>query len=153
MPFNPCADRTPINSQFHPDDDNALSVLTYAVEDVNVHPIVLVGHTKCGGVAAAAELAKEPAPPAPPASPLPRWLGPLTDLVRAQPPCTSVAELEEENVRAGVRALAASAVVKCAWADVDDARNSLQVHGWLYELETGRLRNLCVSVGKDGPLP
>ena len=75
VPFDPCANLTPINSQFHPDDDNALSVLTYAVEDVNVHHIVLVGHTKCGGVAAAVDL--DPSQAAPIRGPRLWWCGPL----------------------------------------------------------------------------
>ena len=147
VPFDPCANRTPINSQFHPDDDNALSVLTYAVEDVNVHHIVLVGHTKCGGVAAAVDLAKEPPPPAPPASPLLRWLGPLTELARAHPGADLTA-LAEENVKMGVANLVKSEVIQGAWAK----GKGVEVHGWVYELETGRLRDLGVSVGKDGAL-
>ena len=111
-----------------------------------------VGHTNCGGAAACAKLAQEPPPSSPssaePESPLLRWLGPLTDIARALPPGADLTALAEENVRAGVRNLAASAVVKGAWA----AGRPVEVHGWLYELETGRLRDLGVSVGKDGAL-
>ena len=128
-------------------------MLTYAVEHVGVQHVVLVGHTNCGGAAACAKLAQEPPTTSSPSSaesesPLLRWLGPLTDIARALPPGADLTALAEENVRAGVRNLAASAVVKGAWA----AGRPVEVHGWLYELETGRLRDLGVSVGKDGAL-
>lgn len=28
----------------------------------------------------------------------------------------------------------------------------VQVHGWIYTLDTGRLRDLRISVGPDGPI-
>ncbi|KAI0350515.1 carbonic anhydrase [Trametes cingulata] len=146
-----------IANQFHPDDDSALSVLTYAVAHVGVTHVILVGHTNCGGAQACAAAARSPPSGAPPADPLSRWLAPLTDIARALAEegdgaggeggaGVDLTALVEANVRAGVANIAATEVMRAAWAKGRD----VQVHGWVYELETGRLRDLGVSVGKTG---
>ncbi|KAI8996231.1 carbonic anhydrase [Trametes punicea] len=134
-----------IANQFHPDDDSALSVLTYAVAHVGVQHVILVGHTNCGGAQAchAAAHAPMPAAPSAPKDALGRWLAPLTELAREYDDLTA---LVEANVRAQVANIAATDVVRAAW----DQGKDVQVHGWVYELETGRLRDLGVSVGKTG---
>jgi carbonic anhydrase len=78
------------------------------------------------------------------------WLRPLAELA-----ATHRQELEaldsfearwrrlcEINVAAGVRALSASAVVVEAWKRGQD----LTVHGWVYDLADGLLRDLDVTV-------
>ncbi|KAH9915939.1 carbonic anhydrase [Epithele typhae] len=134
-----------IANQFHPDDDSALSVLTYAIEHVGVQHVVLVGHTNCGGAAACAQMAA--APPAATDSPLMRWLAPLVALARANPDA-DLTTLVEENVRAQVAKLAECPIVVNAWAKGKD----VQVHGWVYELEAGRLRDVGCSFGKEGQM-
>ena len=52
------------------------------------------------------------------------------------------AELVEANVRAAVATIAATEVMKSAWAHGKD----VQVHGWVYEIEKGRLKDLRVTV-------
>ncbi|KAI0743113.1 carbonic anhydrase [Daedaleopsis nitida] len=132
-----------IANQFHPTDDSALSVLTYAVEHVGVQHVILVGHTNCGGAAACAKAAQAPSA-APPASPLERWLAPLTELAKNTE--GDLTALVEANVRVQVDNLVQSDVIRGAWAKGKD----VQVHGWVYELETGKLRDLGLSVGKQG---
>ncbi|KAH9851190.1 carbonic anhydrase [Lenzites betulinus] len=136
-----------IANQFHPSDDSALAVLTYAVVHVGVQHVIIVGHTNCGGAAAchaAAQANPAPAEDAPPpADPLGRWLAPLTELAREHEDLTA---LVEANVRAQVEHIAESDVMKGVWAQGKE----VQVHGWVYELETGLLRDLGVSVGKTG---
>ena len=129
-----------------------LSVLTYAVEHVGVEHVVIVGHTNCGGAAACRDAASAAASADhehghghAADSPLKRWLGPLTDLARALPE-VDLTVLAEENVKMGVNNLAACDIIKRAWA----AGKDVKVHGWLYELESGRLRDLNVSVDKRG---
>jgi hypothetical protein len=39
-------------SQFHPDDNSVLAVVTYAVHALGVEHVVIAGHTHCGGAAA-----------------------------------------------------------------------------------------------------
>ncbi|KAI0325955.1 carbonic anhydrase [Cubamyces sp. BRFM 1775] len=131
-----------IANQFHPEDDSALAVLTYAVEHAGVSHVILVGHTNCGGAQTCHKIAHDPAAQAP-GGPLGRWLGPLTELARAH---DDVTDLVEANVRAQVENIAKTEVVRAQWAKGND----VQVHGWVYELETGRLRDLGVSVGKAG---
>lgn len=122
-------------------------MLTYAVVHVNVQHVIIVGHTNCGGAAAchaAAQATPAPAEDAPPpADPLGRWLAPLTELAREHEDLTA---LVEANVRAQVEHIAESDVMKGVWAQGKE----VQVHGWVYELETGLLRDLGVSVGKTG---
>ncbi|OBZ74408.1 Carbonic anhydrase 2 [Grifola frondosa] len=128
-----------IANQFHPSDDSALAVLTYAVDHVGVSHVIVVGHTNCGGAAACHAAANDPAAAAPD-GPLGRWLGPLTDLAKGR----DLTELVEANVRAQVANLANAETLKSAWERGKD----VQVHGWVYEIETGRLRDLGISVGR-----
>ena len=74
-------------------------------------------------------------------------LGPLVEIARANPDA-DLTTLAEENVKAQVANLVGSEVIREAWA----GGKEVQVHGWVYELETGRLRDLGVSVGKGGAL-
>ncbi|TFK79859.1 hypothetical protein K466DRAFT_605813, partial [Polyporus arcularius HHB13444] len=53
--------------------------------------------------------------------------------------------LVEANVRVQVENIALSDVMQRAWAKGRD----VQVHGWVYELESGRLRDLGITVGKQ----
>lgn len=48
-------------------------------------------------------------------------------------------------MRAQIENIVQTDVVKAAWAEGRD----VQVHGWMYELETGRMRDLGISVGKE----
>ncbi|OCH91078.1 carbonic anhydrase [Obba rivulosa] len=134
-----------IANQIHPDDDSALAVLTYAVEHLGVTHVVIVGHTQCGGAAACHAAAQSPPSPSAPDTPLGRWLAPLTDLAREGK--MGPEELVEANVRAQVRNVVETAVMQGAWEKGRD----VWVHGWVYEIEKGELRDLGVSVGRgDG---
>ncbi|RPD70228.1 carbonic anhydrase [Lentinus tigrinus ALCF2SS1-7] len=136
-----------IANQFHPTDDSALSVLSYAVEHVGVTHVLLVGHTNCGGAAACAAAAQSSpsSPSTPPKSPLERWLAPLTELARGLLGEGDMSGLVEANVRMQVANIAGSEVMQRVWA----AGKDVQVHGWVYDLESGRLRDLGVTVGKQ----
>ncbi|PPQ71994.1 hypothetical protein CVT24_008264 [Panaeolus cyanescens] len=147
-----------IANQFHVDDVNALAVLKYAVEDLKVDNIVVVGHTECGGakacLAAASVAGFNPTRPIatipnqPVESALNVWLAPLTrlaaffKLTTANPKALNT--LIDENVKAQVDALARTATVLNVWGD---ARRDFWIHGWVYDLSTGRLRDLNVSKG------
>ncbi|KAI0648009.1 carbonic anhydrase [Trametes meyenii] len=134
-----------IANQFHPYDDNALSVLTYALsKSVGVTHVIVVGHTKCGGVDACYRAVHDPCS-APLGGVLGRWLAPLVDLVREHP-CLSQSEFEEENVRAQVANIAETKAMKEVWAE-----RRVQVHGWMYDLSTGLLRDLDVC-REGGPV-
>ena len=117
-------------------------MLTYAVEHVKVEHVILVGHTNCGGAAACAKAAAAPSA-APPSSPLERWLAPLVEIAKNTE--GDLTALVEANVRAQVANLVKSAVIQGAWAGGRD----VQVHGWIYELETGKLRDLGITASKQ----
>ncbi|TDL27041.1 carbonic anhydrase [Rickenella mellea] len=139
-----------IANQFHLNDDSALSVLTYAVEQLGVEHVIVVGHTQCGGAAGAyAAACSNPEPsPTPPATPLERWLAPLISLARdlrlsTAPRDQALAVLVDESVKTQVANVCKSDVIERAWA----GGKNVYVHGWVYELESGRLRDLDVSKG------
>lgn len=59
----------------------------------------------------------------------------------------------EENVRKQVANIVQSEVIQHAWkASRSNApgRKAVYVHGWVYTLETGRLRDMGVSEGPEG---
>jgi len=108
--------------------------------------VLIVGHTKCGGAEASLKAAKGEQPL--PHGPLGRWLMPLTDLARSLnlqnvPDPEALIRVIEASVRAQVAHVAASEPVRAAWA----ARKRLWVHGFVYELENGKLRDLNVTRG------
>jgi carbonic anhydrase len=128
-----------------PDDTNCLSVVQYAVDVLQVRHIIVVGHYGCGGVLAAL---------GPPLDlPLEGWLQHVravrrvhddelkslpTDDARARRLC-------ELNVETGVRALARVPTVSDAWA----RGQNLTLHGWVYDLHDGLLRDRGVSVNRE----
>lgn len=143
-----------IANQFHPDDDSALSVLTYAVHELGVQHVVVVGHTHCGGAkacySAACAGAAAPGSSSAPATPLERWLAPLTALAASlrlstAPPEYALPLLVEENVKAQVANVVKAAPLLDAWR----AQKRVWVHGWVYEVEKGTLKDLGVSKGPD----
>lgn len=140
-----------IANQFHPDDVSALSVLQYAVEEVGVEHIIIAGHTGCGGAAACYEGACGRLP-VDPKSTLASWLTPLVELAKeldvdqAESKDVALSYLIEENVRRQVANVAASDVMQGTWKD----GKNVTVHGWIYTLDTGLIRDLGVSQGLAG---
>lgn len=128
------------DSQFPASDDNGLAVLTYAVHHLGVSHVVVTGHTQCGGAAACHAAANSATPADPPSTQLDRWLAPMIALAKELG--GTPADLVEANVRAAVANIAATEVMKSAWASGKD----VQVHGWVYEIEKGSLKDLRVTV-------
>ncbi|KAF7304956.1 Glycoside hydrolase family 16 protein [Mycena kentingensis (nom. inval.)] len=146
------------SSQFHPKDSNVLSVLTYAVDHLGVEHVVIVGHSECGGAAAcfgaahssafsetATDLVIDPSLPAD--APLNQWLTPLTKLV-ASLKLSSVSKAEalpvivEENVKKQVENLSKASTIVNAWAHKSKQGKDVWIHGWVYDLAQGQLRDL-----------
>ena len=124
-------------------DLNCLSVLQYAVDVLNVEHIIVCGHYGCGGVQAAeANLSIGLAD---------NWLRHVQDVrERHRPfldacpgPAQRVDRLCELNVIEQVRNVAQTTVVRDAWRR--DRR--LSVHGWVYALRDGLLRDLGSTIG------
>ena len=145
MPLSPLVYSRP-RSQVHTHDENVLSVLTYAVAHLGVEHVVVVGHPNSGGVAASLAASSKPTTSAP-SSPLERWLEPLTTLAKTMDHPSS-AQLVEANVRAQVQHVLESEVITAAWSKDPAVRGEAKlvgVHGWVYELESGRVRAVGFS--------
>ncbi|KAF9527012.1 carbonic anhydrase [Crepidotus variabilis] len=150
-----------IANQFHPDDKNILSVLRYAVDHLGVEHVVIVGHSRCGGAQACLNAALAPnfvpgnLPIAtiedyPAEEDINRWLEPLTELTASlELGSISDAALQtivEENVKLQVKNLSQSEVIQRAFENGTTALGKkVQIHGWVYDLATGRLKDLHVS--------
>ena len=129
-----------------PDDANCVSVFQYAVDVLKVKHIMITGHYGCGGVLAA--LRKDPLP-----QPLETWIGHVrrvcdahsAELASHRDEATRWHRLCELNVLAQVRAVADLPLIKAAW----DRGQVLDVHGWVYDLHDGLLKDLGVTVGNS----
>jgi len=156
-----------IANQFHLDDDSALSVLTYAVNVLGVEHVVIAGHTHCGGAAACLQAAQaqtksSDASQAPVSeTPLGRWLAPLTKLVTtldlaSTPEQDHLDAVVVANVKQQVENVCESDVIKAAWAAYaasekgKDEKKQVWVHGWVYDVASGRIQDLGVSHGPAG---
>ncbi|MXN74703.1 carbonic anhydrase [Burkholderia sp. 4701] len=125
-----------IANLFQPDDDNGASVLEYAVRVLEVDHVIVCGHYGCGGVRASL---------LPPPADLPhvaRRIAPLCALARRHRDAlaglddTAAADrLAELNVLEQVRQLRASPIVR-------DRERPPLVHGWIFSLADGRLKEL-----------
>ncbi|KAF7323194.1 Carbonic anhydrase [Mycena chlorophos] len=149
--------------QIHSDDASVAAVLTYAVDFVGVEHVIIVGHTECGGAAACFAGAHASTftdsdtnivvvPGLPADAPLNKWLTPLTKLTAALklssvPAAEALPVIVEENVKRQVENLAKSPTITSAWANKSKAGKQVWIHGWVYDLKKGELRDLGISRG------
>lgn len=123
-------------------DFNLLSVLQFAVEVLQVKHVIVCGHYGCGGVKAAYNDAH--------LGLIDNWLRPIQnvaanhrELLAAEPDETAaVNKLCELNVVDQVANVCRTTVVADAWRGGQD----LSVHGFIYGLEDGRLRDMGLGV-------
>lgn len=123
-------------------DINCLSVIEYAVRVLGVKHIIVCGHYGCGGVAAA--LGDQPI------GLIDNWLRHIRDvrqkhaeqLERLPDDSARVDRLCELNVIEQVKNVCHTSIVQQAWRD----SQSLCVHGWIYGLSDGLLRDLSVCI-------
>lgn len=123
-------------------DLNCLSVIQYAVDVLKVKHIVVCGHYGCGGIKASMEKAEHGL--------IDNWLRHIKDVSRFNAEELEGLEGEaktdrlcELNIIEQVRNVCNTTIVKRAWK----AGAELSVHGWIYSIEDGILRDLdtCVS--------
>ncbi|BBU57182.1 carbonic anhydrase [Mameliella alba] len=127
----------------HSSDMNMLSALEFAVEALKVREIIVCGHYGCGGIRAATEDI--------PHGLADHWLEPIRRLARqARAELDVLTDMEERrdrlaelNVIEGVARVAETPIMRRAWADGQPVR----LHGLIYGLRDGLLRNLECSVG------
>ena len=127
-------------------DLNCLSVIQFAVEVLKVKHIIICGHYGCGGVKAAMESHEHGL--------IDNWLHHIRDVSRFNyeklvglPPDSKFDLLCELNVIEQVRNVCNTTIVKNAWKKGYD----LSVHGWVYSIENGILKDLdaCISSNKE----
>lgn len=119
-------------------DLNCLSVIQFAVDVLKVEHIIVCGHYGCGGVRAVLEKRGHGL--------VDNWLRHLADVRTANQKALSAVKtlsaranaLCEMNVIEQVRHVCEATVVKNAW----DQRKPLTIHGWVYGLKDGLLRDL-----------
>ncbi len=127
----------------HSSDLNLLSALEFAVEALKVREIIVCGHYGCGGVKAATEDL--------PHGLADHWLEPIRRLARSYAVDLAQCETDEArrdklaelNVVEGVRRVSETPILQKAWKRGVKVR----VHGLIYGLKDGRLRDLDCSIG------
>ena len=126
----------------HPTDLNMLSTLEYSVEVLGVREVIVCGHYGCGGVKAASEELADALSA--------YWLAPIRRLaetrreeLQALPEGEErLNRLAELNVLAGVRRVTETPIMQQAWK----RGQKVAVHGMIYGLADGRLRDLGCTV-------
>lgn len=124
-------------------DMNAMSVIEYAVNYLKVEQVIVCGHYGCGGVKAAMQSAD--------LGLLNPWLRNIRDVFRIHKNELDLITNEEEkynrlielNVQEQcVNAIKTSAVQKAY------RERGLQVHGWVFDIKTGKLIDLKIDFPK-----
>ena len=128
-----------------PTDLNCLSTIQYAVDQLHVEHVMVVGHYGCGGVLAALNGVR--------VGLADNWLRHIKDvaarhrgLLDAVEPDLRANLLVELNVIEQVVNVARSTVVQDAW----DRGQRLMLHGWVYGLSDGLLKDLRISIDEPG---
>ncbi len=120
----------------HPDDENFLAVLQFAVETLEVPHIVLCGHYGCGGIAATLNGGTK--------GPIDHWLDGAREVQTAhRAELSALTDLDQRlnrmvelNVREQLIRLGRLPVVRRAF------QRGLTLHGWVYDLRDGLLSEL-----------
>ena len=130
-------------------DLNMLSVLSYAVEVLKVKQITVCGHYGCGGVMAAMGNKQFGL--------IDNWLRSIKDVYKNHAEeLDSITDKEERgrrfvelNVMEQVYDLGKTSIVQNAWSN----NQPLHVHGWVYDLKDGLIRDLGVTFKSASELP
>ena len=123
------------------DDPNCLSVIQYAVDVLKVRHVIVCGHFGCGGVEAALEdrslgLSDQ-------------WIKHVRDVrdkhreqLDTLKKVIRFNRLCELNVIEQVRNVARTSIMRDAW----ERQQKISIHGWIYAIDNGLLRDLGVSM-------
>ncbi len=130
-------------------DLNMLSVVSYAVEVLKVKHIIVCGHYGCGGVLAAMGNKQFGL--------IDNWLRSIKDVYKNHAEeLDSITDKEERgrrfvelNVMEQVYDLGKTSIVQNAWSN----NQPLHVHGWVYDLKDGLIRDLGVTFKSASELP
>ena len=130
-------------------DLNCLSVMQFAVDVLRVKHIIVTGHYNCGGVRAAMHNKQLGLSDG--------WLRSIRDLYYEQRNKLRLIESEEKqldlmcelNVKRQVANVSHTSIVQNAW----HRGQPLSVHGFIYGLKDGHLKDLEVSVDNAEQIP
>ena len=131
-----------------PQDANYLSVLQFAVDVLKVKHIMVVGHYGCRGISAAVDGQRRGL--------VDHWLHPIREVAHANragldaiaEPRARLDRLCELNIIRRVRNVASDVFVVDAWS----RGQKLSVHGWIYSIANGLIRDLEVTVSRPEEL-
>ncbi|MCB0318266.1 MAG: carbonate dehydratase [Bdellovibrionales bacterium] len=122
-------------------DLNCLSVMQFAVEVLKIKHIIVCGHYGCGGVVAALEESRFGL--------IENWVGHIVDIkykhsdllekISDEQKANALCEL---NVIEQAMNVCSSSIVKDAWSK----NSSLCIHGWIYDIADGLLKDLGVCI-------
>jgi carbonic anhydrase len=123
-------------------DLNLLAVLQFSVEILKIRHIIVCGHNGCGGVRAALQKRGEGV--------LEHWINHIRQTVEyggyTQQPSQSFDEFVdyicEVNVKEQVKNLSKNPIILNAW----EKQHQLHLHGWIYNLEDGLLKDLEITI-------
>jgi carbonic anhydrase len=130
-------------------DMNMLSVLDYAVNVLKVRHVIVCGHYGCGGVKAAMGSKQYGL--------IDNWLRNIKDVYRLyKDELEAIADEEQRfdrfvelNVIEQVFDLTKTSIIQNAWK----SRNQPYVHGWVYSIQTGIIKDLKVSFDSTSKIP
>jgi carbonic anhydrase len=128
-------------------DMNCLSVIQFSVEVLKVKHIIVCGHYGCGGIRAAMEDTAQGL--------LGNWLGHVKDIASLNANRLDGLDHEEQcdllcelNVMAQATNVCNLPIVQKAWED----GAGLCVHGWIYDIRNGVLKDLGASIESNEQL-
>lgn len=121
-------------------DANAGACIQYAVEQLKVKHVVVCGHYNCGGVGAAMQSTD--------LYELNGWLREVRDVYRLHADELGAISDESQRYRRLVELNVIEQcvnIIKTSWVQKAYSKNGYpRVHGWVYDLETGLLKDLEV---------
>ncbi|OAD91573.1 carbonic anhydrase [Aequorivita soesokkakensis] len=121
-------------------DLSAMSVINYAVNHLKVNHIIVCGHYGCGGVKAAMQSQD--------LGILNPWLRNIRDVYRLHQKELNSFSNEEEKYRRLVELNVQEQcvnVIKTADVQLANRNRNLTVHGWVMDMETGKLIDLKID--------
>lgn len=130
-------------------DMNMLSVLDYAVNVLEVNHVIVCGHYGCGGVRAAM-MNKQ-------VGLIDNWIRHIKDVYRMhQDELEAIADMKQRedrfielNVIEQVYDLGKTSIIQNSW----QRRGGPYVHGWVYDIRNGLIKDLKVSMHDDSEMP
>ncbi len=129
-------------------DLNCLSVIQFAVEVLKVKHIIVCGHYRCGGIQAAMDNQEHGL--------IDNWLRHVKDVYHYHRTYLDSFRSDEDkfnllcelNVIEQVGNVCHTTIVQNAWK----SGNELAIHGWIYGIETGLLKDLNVCITKKNEI-